>query len=92
MIEKLYKLIHIQNEKLDKLTNITQNLENKLNRIQKKMVAHDNKLNQLEEEKVQLRNEMVQKANPIVLQLDRQEHKWRTYSYLWSRRRQRRQP
>jgi len=28
----------IQNKKLDKLTNITQNLENKLNGIQKKML------------------------------------------------------
>jgi len=45
----------IQNEKLDKLTNITQNLENKLNGIQKKVVEYENKLNQLEEEKEQLR-------------------------------------
>jgi len=41
----------IQNKKLDKLTNITQNLENKLNGIQKKMVEYENKLNQLEEKK-----------------------------------------
>jgi len=34
--ETILKLINIQNKKLDKLTNITQNLENKLNGIQKK--------------------------------------------------------
>jgi len=33
------------NEKLDKLTNVTQNLENNLNGIQKKMVEYENKLN-----------------------------------------------
>jgi len=37
------------------------------------MVEHENKLNKLGEEKVQLRNEMVQKTNLIVFQLDRQE-------------------
>jgi len=63
----------IQNEKLDKLTNITQNLENKLNWILKKMVEYENKLNQLEEEKEQLCDEMVQKTNLLVFQLDRQE-------------------
>ena len=63
----------IQNEKLDKLTNITQNLEKKLNGIQQKMVEYENKLNQLEEEKEQLRDEMVQKTNLLVFQLDRQE-------------------
>ena len=63
----------IQNEKLDKLTNITQNLENKLNGIQKKMVEYENKLKQLEEKKEQLRDEMVQKTNLLVFQLDRQE-------------------
>ena len=63
----------IQNEKLDKLTNITQNLENKLNGIQKTMVEYENKLNQLEEKKEQLRDEMVQKTNLLVFQLDRQE-------------------
>jgi len=63
----------VQNEKLDKLTNITQNLENKLNGIQKKMVEYENKLNQLEEKKEQLRVEMVQKTNLLVFQLDRQE-------------------
>ena len=62
----------IQNEKLDKLTNITQNLENKLNGIQKKMVDYEVKLN-LEEKKEQPRNEMVQKTNLLVFQLDRQE-------------------
>jgi len=36
------------------------------------MIEHENKLNQLEE-KVQVRNEMVQKTNLIVFQLDRQE-------------------
>jgi len=44
----------IQNEKVGKLTNITQNLENKLNRIQKMMVEYENMLNQLEEKKEQL--------------------------------------
>jgi len=43
----------IQNKKLDKLTNITQNLENKLTGIQQKMVEYENKLNQLGEEKEQ---------------------------------------
>jgi len=33
--KEVVKLTNIQNEKLDKLTNITQNLENKLNGIQK---------------------------------------------------------
>jgi len=34
-IKQLKKIMLIQNEKLDKQTNITQNLENKLNGIQK---------------------------------------------------------
>jgi len=34
--EIVLKLTNVQNEKLDKLTNITQNLENKLNGIQKR--------------------------------------------------------
>jgi len=63
----------IQNEKLDKLTNITQNLENNQNGIQKRMVEYENKLKQLEEKKEQLRDEMVQKTNLLVFQLDRQE-------------------
>jgi len=71
--ETMLKSNNIQNEKLDKLTNITKNLENKLNGIQKKMVECENKLNQLEEEKEQLRDEMVQKTNLLVFQLDRQE-------------------
>ena len=50
-IKQLKETMLIQNEKLDKLTNITQNLENKLNGIQKKMVDHENKLNQHEENK-----------------------------------------
>ena len=70
--QQLKEIMLIQNEKLDKLTNITQNLENKLNGIQKKMVEYENKLNQLEEKK-ELRDEMVQKTNLLVLQLDRQE-------------------
>jgi len=37
------------------------------------MVEHGNKLNQLEEEKEQLRNEIVQKTNLLIFQLDRQE-------------------
>ena len=71
--EEMVKLTNIQKEKLDKLTNITQNVDNKLNGIQKKMVEYENKLNQLGEEKVQLCNEMFQKTNLIVFQLDRQE-------------------
>jgi len=55
-IKQLKETMLIQNEKLDKLTNITQNLENKPNGIQKKMVDHENKLNQHEEKKEQLRN------------------------------------
>jgi len=39
-IQPLKETMLIQNEKLDKLTNITQNLENKLNGIQKKMVEY----------------------------------------------------
>ena len=77
MIEKLVKLINIQNEKLDKLTDITQNLENKVNGIQKRMVEYENKLIRLEEEKVQLRNEMIQKTNLIIFQVERQEQ------YIW---------
>jgi len=71
-IQQLKETMHIQNEKLDKLSNITQNLENMLNGIQKKMVEYENKLNQLEK-KEQLRDEMVQKINLLVFQLDRQE-------------------
>jgi len=37
------------------------------------MVEYENKVNQLGEEIVQLRNNMVQKTNLIVFQLDRQE-------------------
>jgi len=62
----------IQNEKLDKQTDITQNLENKPNGIQKNMVEYENKLNQLEQ-KSELRDEMVQKTNLLVFQLDRRE-------------------
>ena len=72
-IKQLKETMLIQNKKLDKLTNITQNLENKLNGIQKKMVDHKNKLNQLEETKEQPRDEMVQKTNLLVFKLDRQE-------------------
>jgi len=39
-IQQLKKIMLIQNEKLNKLTNITQNLENKLNGIQKKVVEY----------------------------------------------------
>jgi len=72
-IQQLEETMLIQNEKLHKLSNITQNLENKLNGIQKKMVEYENKLNQLEEKKEQLRDEMVQKTNLLVFQFDRQE-------------------
>jgi len=41
-IKQLKETMLIQNEKLDKLTNITLNLENKLNGIQKKMVEYEN--------------------------------------------------
>ena len=70
---ELKKTILIQNGKLDKLTKITQNLENKLNGIKQKMVQYEKMLNQLEEEKDKLRDELVQKTNLLVLQLDRQE-------------------
>jgi len=72
-IQQLEETMLIQNQKLDKLTNITQNLENKLNGIQKKMVEYENKLNQLEEKKEQVRDEMVQNTNLLVFQLDRHE-------------------
>ena len=72
-IQQLKETMLIQIEKLDKLTNITQNLENKLNGIQKKMAEYENMLNQLEEKKEQLRDEMVQKTNMLVFQLDRHE-------------------
>ena len=49
--ETLHKQTNIQNEKLYKLSNITQYLENKLNVIRKKMVEYENKLNQLEDGK-----------------------------------------
>jgi len=71
-IKQLKKIMLIQNEKLDKQTDITQNLENKPNGIQKNMVEYENKLNQLEQ-KSELRDEMVQKTNLLVFQLDRRE-------------------
>jgi len=71
--ETMLKLTNIQNDKVDRLTNITQNRENKLNGMQQKMVEYENKLNQIEEGKEQLRDEMVQKTNLLVFQLDRQE-------------------
>ena len=37
------------------------------------MVEYENKLNQLEKEKEQLRDKMVQKTNLLVFQLDRQD-------------------
>jgi len=37
--EEMVKLTNIQNKKLDKLTNITQNLENKLNGMQKRWLS-----------------------------------------------------
>jgi len=49
--KQCFKITNIQNDKPDKLANITQNLKNKLNGIQQKMVEYENKLNQLEEEK-----------------------------------------
>ena len=72
-IKQLKETILIQNGKLDKLTNITQNLEGKLNGIQQKMVQYEKKLNQLEEGKDKLHDEMVQKTNLLVFQLDRQK-------------------
>ena len=81
-IQQLKETMLIQNEELDKLTNITQNLENKLNGIQKEMVEYENKLNQLEEKKEQLRDETVQKTNLLVFQLDRQEQYIRTENIL----------
>ena len=40
-IKQLKETMLIQNGKLDKLTNITQNLEDKLNGIQQKMVQYE---------------------------------------------------
>ena len=57
-ITELKETMLIQNKKLDKLTTI----ENKLNGIQQKMVEYENKLKQLEEDKEQLCNKMVQKT------------------------------
>jgi len=68
--QTLHKLNNIQNEELNKLTDITQNLENNCMEY-KKMVEYGSKLNQHEEEKEQLRNRIVQKTNQIVFQLDR---------------------
>ena len=81
----------IQNEQLDKLTNITQNLENKPNQLQKKMVEYENKLNQLEEKKNNyamrwFRKQICWSSNLTA----RTIHKKRKYSNLW-RRKQRRQ-
>jgi len=70
---QLWQAIANMNEKLDKLTDITQKLKNMLNGIKKRIGQHENKLNYLEEEKAQLRNEIVPKTNVIVFQLDRQE-------------------
>jgi len=80
--ETMLKQTNIQNDKLDKLTNITLNLENKLNGIQQKMVEYENKLNQLEEKKEQLRDEIVQKTNLLVFQLDRQKQHIRRENIL----------
>jgi len=71
--ETLHKLTNIQNEKLYKLTNITKKTWKQAKWNTKKMGEYENKLNQLEEEKEQLRNVMVQKTNLIIFQLDRQE-------------------
>jgi len=46
------------------------------------MVEDENKLNQLEEEKEQLRDEMVQKTILLVFQLDRQEQYTRRENIL----------
>ena len=68
-IQELKETMLIQNKRLDKLTFI----ENKLDGIQQKMVEYENKLNELEKEKEQLRDKMVQKTNLLVFQLDRQD-------------------
>jgi len=46
------------------------------------MVEYENKLNQFEEEKEQLCDEMVQKTNLLVFQLDRQEQHIRRKNIL----------
>ena len=46
------------------------------------MVEHENKLNQFIDEKVQIHHEMVQKTNPIIFQLDRQEQHTRRENIL----------
>ena len=68
-IKQLKETMLIQNKKLDRQTTI----QNKLNGIQQKMVEYENKLNQLEKEKEQLRDKIVQKTHLLVFQLDRQE-------------------
>ena len=83
----LKETILIQNGKLNKLTNITQNLEDKLNGIQQKMVQYEKKLNQLEEGKDKLRDEMVQKTNLHVSNLtDKNNTLEEKIFLLWSRR------
>jgi len=73
--QQLKETMVIQNEKLDKLTNITQNLENKLNGIQTKMVEYENKLTQLEEKKAKnyAMTWFRKQTACLVFQLDRQE-------------------
>jgi len=61
------------NEKVDTLIDLPRMLENKINGIQAEMVEDENKFSLLKEEKIQLRNEMIQKTDTIVFQSDRQE-------------------
>jgi len=59
----MLKLTNIQNDKLDNLTNIWNTME-----YNKRWLNMKISLNQLEKEKEQLRNEMVQKTNLLVFQ------------------------
>jgi len=51
IFNQLWQTIRNMNEKLDKLTDLPQNLENKLNGLQTKIVQNVTNLNQLEEGK-----------------------------------------
>jgi len=79
VINQFKKSVKIMNEKLAKLTDLTTKHEKKLHRIQTKIVEHQNNLSLLQEEKVQLRNEMIQKTNLW----KRAIHKKRKHFYRW---------
>ena len=79
------------NEEVVKLTTIKQNLENKLNAIQKRWLNMKISWISLEKKKYIYAMRWFRKQM-IIFQLDRQEqYKKRKYSYLWRRKRYRRQ-